>query len=83
MIFNGDFKKSFFKKLLFYLFNLKVYFDKSVVENEVVAFNAGSHTRSIKMKAKDLVRVVNPVIGEFSSNDKINWKERLTKEKKN
>ena len=65
------------------LFNLKVYFDKSVVENEVVAFNAGSHTRSIKMKAKDLVRVVNPVIGEFSSNDKINWKERLTKEKKN
>ena len=48
------------------LFNLKVYVDKSVVENEIVAFNAGSHTRSIKMKAKDLVRVVNPIIGEFS-----------------
>ena len=48
------------------LFGLKVYFDKSVVENEVVAFNAGSHTRSIKMKAKDLVRIVNPVVGEFS-----------------
>ena len=48
------------------LFDLKVYFDKSVVESDVVAFNAGSHTRSIKMKAKDLVRVVNPVIGEFS-----------------
>jgi len=48
------------------LFDLKVYFDKSVVENEIVAFNAGTHTKSIKMKAKDLVRVVNPVIGEFS-----------------
>ncbi|MEK6984622.1 MAG: YbaK/EbsC family protein [Nanoarchaeota archaeon] len=47
------------------LFELKVYFDKSVVENDVVAFNAGTHTKSIKMKAKDLVRVVNPVVGEF------------------
>jgi len=47
------------------LFDLKVYFDKSVVENDVVAFNAGTHTKSIKMKAKDLVRVVNPQIGEF------------------
>ena len=48
------------------LFELKVYFDKSILENEIVAFNAGSHTRSIKMKAKDLVKIVNPVIGEFS-----------------
>ncbi|MBI2541479.1 aspartate--tRNA ligase [Candidatus Woesearchaeota archaeon] len=48
------------------LFDLKVYFDKSVVENETVAFNAGQHTKSIKMKLKDLVKVVNPVIGEFS-----------------
>ncbi|MBI2652087.1 aspartate--tRNA ligase [Candidatus Woesearchaeota archaeon] len=47
------------------LFELKVYFDKSIVENEIVAFNAGQHTKSIKMKAKDLVRVVNPVVGEF------------------
>ncbi len=48
------------------LFDIKVYFDKSVVENDIVAFNAGTHTKSIKMKAKDLVRVVNPVVGEFS-----------------
>jgi Cys-tRNA(Pro) deacylase len=48
------------------LFGLKVYFDKLVVENDIVAFNAGQHTKSIKMKAKDLVKVVNPVIGEFS-----------------
>ncbi|MBI2656356.1 hypothetical protein HYX03_01300, partial [Candidatus Woesearchaeota archaeon] len=48
------------------LFGLKVYFDKSIVENDIVAFNAGQHTKSIKMKAKDLVRVVNPIVGEFS-----------------
>jgi prolyl-tRNA editing enzyme YbaK/EbsC (Cys-tRNA(Pro) deacylase) len=48
------------------LFGLKVYFDKLVVENEIVAFNAGQHTKSIKMKAKDLVRVVNPVVGVIS-----------------
>ena len=48
------------------LFGLKVYFDKLVTENDIVAFNAGQHTKSIKMKAKDLVKVVNPVIGEFS-----------------
>ncbi|MBI2654125.1 aspartate--tRNA ligase [Candidatus Woesearchaeota archaeon] len=47
------------------LFNLKTYFDKSVVENDIIAFNAGTHTRSIKMKAKDLIKVVNPVVGEF------------------
>ena len=47
-------------------FGLKVFFDKSVVENEIVAFNAGSHTRSIKMKGKDLVKIVNPVVGGFS-----------------
>jgi len=47
------------------LFGLKVYFDKSILENDVVAFNAGSHTRSIKMKTKDLVKVVNPVVGGF------------------
>ncbi|MBI2124515.1 aspartate--tRNA ligase [Candidatus Woesearchaeota archaeon] len=48
------------------LFGLKVYFDKLVLENDIVAFNAGQHTKSIKMKAKDLQRVVNPAVGEFS-----------------
>jgi len=48
------------------LFGLKAYFDRTVLENEIVAFNAGSHTRSIKMKAKDLVKVVNPIVEEFS-----------------
>lgn len=48
------------------LFGLKVYFDKSVIDNSIVAFNAGTHTKSIKMKTRDLARVVNPAVGEFS-----------------
>ena len=53
------------------LFNIKVYFDKSVVANDIVSFNAGTHTKSIKMKAKDLVNVVNPVVGEISKQDEL------------
>jgi len=48
------------------LMGLKVYFDKRVTENEIVAFNAGSHSKSITMRAKDLRQLVNPVIAEFS-----------------
>jgi aspartyl-tRNA synthetase len=47
------------------LFDVKTYFDKHIADNEVVAFNAGSHSKSIKMKSKDLIRFVNPVMGEF------------------
>ncbi len=48
------------------LFGLKVYFDKRITENEIVAFNAGSHIKSITMRAKDLRQLVGPVIAEFS-----------------
>ena len=48
------------------LFSIKVYFDKKVSENEIVAFNAGSHMRSIKMKFTDLKQLTNAVIEDFS-----------------
>jgi len=48
------------------LYNLKVYCDKSLSENEEINFNAGTLTDSIKMKYKDWVKVVNPEICEFS-----------------
>ncbi len=35
------------------LFNVQVYIDNSLMENEFIAFNAGSHTKSVKMKAND------------------------------
>jgi Cys-tRNA(Pro) deacylase len=41
---------------------LKAYFDREILENEYVNFNAGLHTVSIRMKAEDLVGVVDGVV---------------------
>lgn len=48
------------------LFDIKVYVDKRLTENEQIAFNAGSHTKSIKMRAKDLVKVTGAKVVEIS-----------------
>ncbi len=42
------------------------YLDRSILENEEIAFNAGLRTRSIVMYSSDLLEIVNPVIGDFS-----------------
>ena len=44
---------------------LKSYFDKSFLDKEDVAFNAGYHTVSIIMKAKDLIKVEQPIIEDI------------------
>ena len=46
--------------------NLPTYLDTSVLENEYVEFNVGVHTKSIRMKSKDLVEVIKPETGKFS-----------------
>ncbi|MBW2981085.1 aspartate--tRNA ligase [Candidatus Woesearchaeota archaeon] len=48
------------------LWSIEVYIDKSVTANEEIAFNAGTHTNSIKMKSKDLVKVTGAKVAEFS-----------------
>lgn len=48
------------------LYNLKVYCDPFLLENEFIEFNAGLHTKSIKMKSKDWIKIVNPEIVEFT-----------------
>jgi Ala-tRNA(Pro) deacylase len=48
------------------LHNLMTYTDVSVLENYMVNFNAGLLTVSIQMKAKDLVKIVEPIIKDFS-----------------
>ena len=48
------------------LSNLKVYMDKSVLDNHTVNFNAGLHTISIQMNSSDLVKVINPIICDIS-----------------
>jgi len=46
--------------------NLLTYLDKAVLNNEYVCFNAGSHTRSVKMKTADFVQLATPELGYFS-----------------
>ncbi len=48
------------------LFKIPLYFDKTIVENEVVFFNAGSHSKSISIKGSDLEKVTKPIVGNFS-----------------
>lgn len=48
------------------LFNLDVYADNSITQNEILAFNAGSNKKSIKMRVKDLFKLVKPKIQNFS-----------------
>jgi len=48
------------------LLNLETYFDEGILEREKVVFNCGLKTESILMKAKDLVKVVDPKLGKFS-----------------
>ena len=49
------------------VFDLNLYADNSILENEYIAFNAGSLTISIKMKVDDYIKIAKPVIFSFSS----------------
>jgi len=50
------------------LHGLPIYLDDSILENELVNFNAGLHTVSIQMKTKDLIKAIMPVIETFSTS---------------
>jgi Ala-tRNA(Pro) deacylase len=51
-----------------FLFNLNVYFDRKLLEQEEIVFSAGTHNNSVRMKSEDYVKVVKPVIEEISMN---------------
>ena len=48
------------------LFNILVYLDKRLLNNEVVDFNAGLQTVSIEMRPADLVNLTGAVVGDFT-----------------
>ena len=48
------------------LHDLPTYMDNSILENNIVNFNAGLHTVSVQMKAKDLIKIIRPIIENFS-----------------
>ncbi len=40
---------------------LKTYMDRDILDENEVNFNIGEHTKSVRMKAQDLLKVINPV----------------------
>jgi Ala-tRNA(Pro) deacylase len=50
------------------LYALPVYVDKTLSDDEVIVFNACSHTKSIRLKMYDYMRLVKPMIAEFSQS---------------
>jgi Ala-tRNA(Pro) deacylase len=50
------------------LYDMKVYADAILAEDEEIAFNAGSHTELIRMAYKSFEGLVNPVLADISGN---------------
>lgn len=48
------------------LYNMDVYVDEDLLEDEEIAFNAGSHTELMKLTLEDYKKLVNPKICKFS-----------------
>ena len=49
------------------LYDMDVWVDRSLTEDEEIVFNAGSHTELVKLSYEDYERLVRPKIAEFSS----------------
>jgi Ala-tRNA(Pro) deacylase len=47
------------------LYNVPVYMDRTLAEDEQIIFNAGTHTDTLKIAFQDYVRLVQPVIATF------------------
>lgn len=48
------------------LFNLEVIVAESLAEDEMIAFNAGTHKELVRMTYRDFVQLVQPKIGKLS-----------------
>jgi Ala-tRNA(Pro) deacylase len=48
------------------LYNIGVYVDKVLSEDETIVFLVGNHKESIKMKYKDFTKLVKPNVEEFA-----------------
>ncbi|MCX6122477.1 MAG: YbaK/EbsC family protein [Ignavibacteriales bacterium] len=50
------------------LYALPVYVATTLANDDVIVFNACSHTRSIRLKMYDYLRLVKPIVAEFSQS---------------
>lgn len=49
------------------LYDLPVYVDKSLTEDEIIIFPAGSHTETFSLRYADFAQLVKPTIVEFAT----------------
>jgi len=49
-----------------HIFNIPLYMDEGLKDNEQIVFNAGLHTKSVRMQEKDFEKVAHPTTGKFS-----------------
>ena len=48
------------------LYNMKVFVDESLTEDEQIAFNGGTHTELLRLTYRDFDRLVSPTTAKFS-----------------
>jgi Ala-tRNA(Pro) deacylase len=48
------------------LYNMPVWVDQSLLRDEDIVFNAGTHTQTVKMKYADFSRLVQPKVAAFA-----------------
>ncbi len=48
------------------LYQLEVWVDQVLTEDEFIVFRAGSHVETLKIKYNDYARLINPKVGDFS-----------------
>jgi Ala-tRNA(Pro) deacylase len=50
------------------LYNLEVWIDQALAEDEFIVFQAGSQVETLKIKYNDYVQLVSPRMGDFSEH---------------
>jgi len=48
------------------LYDLPVYMDKALAEDDTIIFQAGTHTDTVSLKYADFERLVKPRVGDFA-----------------
>ena len=48
------------------LYNMTVYADAGLAENEEITFSAGTHRELVRMNWFDIVRLVNPIVADLT-----------------
>ena len=48
------------------LYNLEVWVDQVLTEDEFIVFQAGNHVETLRIKYSNYARLVNPKVGDFS-----------------